>query len=239
MNKDISILKRTLDILLSTIGLCLTLPFYPLIALAIRINSKGPIFYTQERVNGLVENEQGEPVFLTFKMIKFRTMVKNAEAKTGATVAGKNDARITTVGKVLRRTRLDELPQFFNVLMGDMSLVGPRPERPELLHHLATVIPFFEERVRDLKPGITGLAQINLSYTGRLSESHPLARMKGTLVNPYDLPDVEDSLADDMRTKVLFDHAYAASLGNLRSYLAMEFKIIFSTVSVMIRGKGQ
>lgn len=239
MRPGIARAKRLSDIALSSMGIAVTLPLYPLIALAIRLESRGPIFYTQERVNGCEEGSDGELEFLTFKMIKFRTMVKDAEAGTGAVVAGKNDARITRVGAFLRRTRLDELPQFFNVLRGDMSLVGPRPERPGLLRQLAAVIPFFEERVRDMKPGITGFAQINLSYTGRLGDDHPLAPMKPLLTNPYELEGLGDSLADDMRTKVLFDHAYAAALETWSSYLRMESQIILSTVGVMLRGKGR
>lgn len=240
MNTKIPFIKRTLDILLSSIGLLLTLPLYPIIALIIRLESKGPIFYIQERVNGLLASrEDGELVFQTFKMIKFRTMVQHTETSNQPFVTRQGDARITRFGHFLRRSRLDEIPQFINVLKGEMSLVGPRPERPELLSHLAAIIPFFEERVRDIKPGITGLAQINLSYTGRLSETHPLAPMKEILTNPHELPNVTDSLADDMRTKVLFDHAYAASLINVRSYLMTEFKIIWMTVGIMARIKGR
>ena len=91
----------------------------------------------------------------------------DAEKYTGPVLATQDDVRITRVGKILRRTRLDELPQFLNVLIGDMSLVGPRPERPELAEHLAMAIPYFEERMHDVKPGITGLAQVSLSYTGK------------------------------------------------------------------------
>ena len=106
-------------------------------------------------------------------MLKFRSMKPDAERLTGMVVATAGDPRITRVGKFLRRTRLDELPQFLNVLMGDMSIVGPRPERPELAEQLAMAIPYFEERMRDVKPGITGLAQINLSYTGKpFPDSH-------------------------------------------------------------------
>src|SRR5262245_63402012 len=98
-------------------------------------------------------------------MLKFRSMKPDAEKHTGVVVATADDPRITRAGKFLRKTRLDEIPQFINVLRGDMSIVGPRPERPELAEQLAMAIPYFEERMRDLKPGITGLAQISLSYS--------------------------------------------------------------------------
>src|SRR5436309_10765379 len=110
-----------------------------------------------------------------------------AERATGAMLSKQGDTRITRIGHVLRRTRIDELPQFWNVLVGDMSLVGPRPERPELLNNLALAIPFFEERMRNLKPGITGLAQISLGYTGAAPEGSPITEFKAQLTNPFKL----------------------------------------------------
>jgi lipopolysaccharide/colanic/teichoic acid biosynthesis glycosyltransferase len=190
-------------------------------------------------VNRVEENEDGTLNFITFPMIKFRTMMKDAEAKTGATLAKKNDMRITRIGGFLRKTRLDECPQFFNVLKGDMSIVGPRPERPELLENLSAAVPFFEERVRFLKPGITGLAQINLNYSGQLYPNHPLYKMKELLTNPFELANADDSTADDMRTKMLFDHAYSASLEKFSTFLYTEFSIILKTPWVMLFGKGR
>ena len=111
-------------------------------------------------------------------MLKFRSMRPDAERLTGVVVASKDDPRITKVGKFLRKTRLDELPQFLNVLLGEMSIVGPRPERPELAEQLAMAIPYFEERMRDVKPGITGLAQINLGYTGKPYPDSQLAKFE-------------------------------------------------------------
>ena len=102
-------------------------------------------------------------------------MIHDAEAKTGVVVAGQDDPRITRVGRFLRKSRLDELPQFWDVLRGKMSLVGPRPERPELLENLSYAIPLFEERMRDVKPGITGLAQ-SLGYRGEILENEMLKR---------------------------------------------------------------
>jgi lipopolysaccharide/colanic/teichoic acid biosynthesis glycosyltransferase len=160
-------------------------------------------------------------------------MIPNAEAKTGAVIAKAGDPRITPLGKLLRKTRLDELPQFFNVLKGEMSLVGPRPERPELIRNLALAIPFFEERMRLIKPGITGLAQTHLSYSGRLPEDSSLAKLKETLVNPFDLEGVEDSEADDMRTKMLYDFAYSAALENFWEFLRTDIGILVRTPMVM------
>ena len=107
-------------------------------------------------------------------------MRQDAEKHTGAVLASKDDPRITRIGNLLRKTRLDELPQLWNVLVGEMSLVGPRPERPELLVDLALAIPFFEERMRDVKPGITGLAQISLGYTGAIPEGERVVTIEET-----------------------------------------------------------
>jgi lipopolysaccharide/colanic/teichoic acid biosynthesis glycosyltransferase len=123
-------------------------------ALAVRLTSKGPIFYRQRRVgvNGHI-----------FTLYKFRSMYADAEARTGAVWASKDDPRITPLGKWLRRLRLDELPQFWNVVKGDMVIVGPRPERPEFVDVLAQQIPYYRQRLA-VKPGITGWAQINHKY---------------------------------------------------------------------------
>ena len=120
-----------------------------------------------------------------------------------------------------------------------MSLVGPRPERPELLQQLAMAIPFFEERMRDVKPGLTGLAQISLGYTGRAFAGSEAAKHENTLLNPFELDETEGSTADDMRMKLLFDLAYAASLERLSSFLEMELTIIAKTPLVMIKGVGR
>jgi len=168
-------------------------------------------------------------------MLKFRSMKPDAERLTGMVVATAGDPRITRVGKFLRRTRLDELPQFLNVLMGDMSIVGPRPERPELAEQLAMAIPYFEERMRDVKPGITGLAQINLSYTGKPFPDSHLAKYEQDLTNPFKMEGTEDALADHMRIKLLYDLAYTASLERFDTYLRTELGIIFKTPLVMLK----
>jgi lipopolysaccharide/colanic/teichoic acid biosynthesis glycosyltransferase len=172
-------------------------------------------------------------------MLKFRTMRPDAEKVTGAVLAREGDPRITRVGRFLRKTRLDELPQFVNVLRGEMSLVGPRPERPELLENLALAIPFFEERMRNVKPGITGLAQVSLGYSGKAPDGSPINEFKEALTNPWKLDGADDAEADDMRMKMLFDLAYSANLEHLANYLAMELKIIAKTPLVMLRGVGR
>jgi lipopolysaccharide/colanic/teichoic acid biosynthesis glycosyltransferase len=239
---SVRIAKRALDIAAATIGLAVTLPFYPLIAAVMLIESRGPIFYRQRRAGQLLGPDpevRNKFRFKEFSMIKFRSMRPNAEAKTGAVIAAVGDARITRVGKVLRKTRIDELPQLWNVLVGDMSLIGPRPERPELMADMAMAIPFFEERMRGVKPGITGLAQVSLGYTGRPLEDSQLQDFMGSLTNPYKLDGADGALADDMRMKLLHDLAYGAATEDMRHYLRMEISIILRTPLVMLRGIGR
>ena len=162
----------------------------------------------------------------------------DAEKGTGAVLATKGDPRVTRVGAFLRKTRLDELPQFFNVLFGDMSLVGPRPERPELLETLAQAIPYFEERTRGVKPGLTGLAQISLGYSGSAAPDTEAGKVFASLANPFGLDEAEGAIADDMRNKLMFDLAYAAALEDLSSYLRMELEILVKTPLIMVMSKG-
>jgi lipopolysaccharide/colanic/teichoic acid biosynthesis glycosyltransferase len=173
-------------------------------------------------------------------MIKFRTMRVDAEKGSSRPIrAAEGDPRVTRVGRILRKTRLDELPQLLNVLRGEMSIVGPRPERPETIHDLSAAIPFFEERMRFVKPGITGLAQVNLDYMGHMGENHRLAHLRSFLVNPFGLAYSDTTEADDMRTKILFDFSYAACLERLRSFLITDLEVIVRTPMVMIRAKGR
>lgn len=153
--------KRFTDILYSSVGLFLMVPLLPLLALLIKLDSSGPVFYRQRRV-GL----DGK----TFEIYKFRSMRQDAEADGTARWAKKDDDRVTTFGHFLRRSRLDELPQFFNVLKGDMSLVGPRPERPEFTRDLEEMLPLYKNR-HTVRPGITGWAQINYPYAATLDDA--------------------------------------------------------------------
>lgn len=148
------ILKRLIDIIGSLFGLIVLTPLFFLIGIAIKIDSKGPIFFKQERVG------QGERIFT---MYKFRSMRVDAEKTTGPVWARKNDPRVTGLGGFLRKTRLDELPQLFNILLGEMSLVGPRPERPVFVRQFSSIIPKYGRRL-DVKPGLTGLAQVRYRY---------------------------------------------------------------------------
>lgn len=146
--------KRAMDIVLSLLGLIVFVLVFPFIALAIKLDSEGDIFYSQERV-GL----HGK----TFRIYKLRTMVKNAEAITGPVFAQSHDPRVTRVGRFMRKSRLDELPQLYNVLRGDMSLIGPRPERMVHVNRLAEKIPFYRTRLV-VRPGLTGWAQVRYGY---------------------------------------------------------------------------
>jgi lipopolysaccharide/colanic/teichoic acid biosynthesis glycosyltransferase len=242
MNWKVKIAKRTLDLAVATVGLVLTAPVFLLVAIAIKLDSKGPVFYRQRRAGMLVEAE-GEDgtrrlVFTEFLMPKFRSMRTDAEKATGPVLATAADSRVTRVGRLLRRTRLDELPQFWPVLTGKMSLVGPRPERPELLPDLAAAIPLFEERMRYVKPGITGLAQINLTYDGQAPAGSEIAKLQSSIVNPFQIDEAEGALADGMRLKLLYDLAYSAALDDLGTYVRMEAEILVGTPLTMLRAKG-
>ena len=199
--------KRVFDIFAAIIGLLLFLPLFPLIALAIKLDSKGPVIFTQLRIGRSLPDRTE-----LFLMAKFRTMVEDAEAKSGAVWACPNDPRITKVGHFLRKTRLDELPQLVNVLRGEMSLIGPRPERPGFYQQLELQIPYFAERTYGLAPGITGFAQVHQGY---------------------------DSCVESARTKVAYDHSYALALTSVTSWLKTDLEIALKTVAVMVKGRGQ
>ncbi|MEZ9789971.1 sugar transferase [Vibrio breoganii] len=205
-NNTITLGKRFFDVTGSLIGIALLLPLMPFIAIAILGTSKGPLFYRQLRVGKSTPNKMA-----LFEIIKFRTMYQNAEAK-GAAWATKHDPRITPVGRFLRKTRLDELPQLFNVLKGEMSLIGPRPERPVFYKTLEKEIPFFADRTYGVLPGITGLAQVNQGY---------------------------DTSIEDVRSKVGYDHSYALSHNSVRNWFVTDFQITVKTLRIMVDGRGQ
>lgn len=199
--------KRALDLAIAVSALIVAAPLLPLIALAIRLDSPGPALFRQMRI-GRIRKDRTE----TFMMMKFRSMRVDAEARTGAVLATKRDPRVTRVGLFLRKTRLDEIPQLFNVIRGDMSIVGPRPERPGFYARLDNAIPFFADRTYAIRPGITGLAQVRQGY---------------------------DTCLDDVRRKAGFDHAYAMQLTGLGAWLQTDLVIILRTFTVMVTGRGQ
>jgi exopolysaccharide biosynthesis polyprenyl glycosylphosphotransferase len=182
-------LKRLMDIVLSSILLIVSFPVTFLFAIAIKLDSKGPIFYRQERMglNGKV-----------FKIVKFRTMVQNAEKGTGPVWSTKGDSRITKVGRFIRKVRIDEIPQCINVLKGDMSFVGPRPERPFFVEKLSKEIPLYKRRLK-VRPGITGWAQVKHKY---------------------------DETIDDVKMKLRYDLFYIENM-SLRMDFKIIFRTIF------------
>ena len=201
---------RALNIAVGVIGLLLTAPLFVLIAIAIKLTSRGPVFYKQTRV-GLDRRWNRAPTHVDsrirdlggrpFTMYKFRTMVVAAESDSKEVWARPDDERVTKIGRRLRVTRLDELPQLLNVLAGDMNIVGPRPERPTIFAELREAIPDYHMRQR-VMPGITGLAQVNQAY---------------------------DTSVDDVRRKVQFDLEYL----NTRS-VARDVTIMARTVPIML-----
>ncbi|RSD30682.1 sugar transferase [Vibrio pectenicida] len=199
--------KRIFDFISALLGLIILSPVMPVIALAIKLDSKGPVFYKQLRVGKSTPKQM-----MFFEIVKFRTMYIDAETRTGAVWATENDPRITKVGRFLRKTRLDEIPQLFNVVRGEMSIIGPRPERPGFYNKLESEIPYFADRTYGVMPGITGLAQVNQGY---------------------------DTCIDDVRKKVGYDHSYALSLRSLKSWIMMDFSIITKTLIVMVDGRGR
>jgi lipopolysaccharide/colanic/teichoic acid biosynthesis glycosyltransferase len=206
-------LSRALNVTVAFVALVCLSPVLLLIALAVKLTSRGPVFYSQVRIGidrraGQVQahdrrgyDQGGRP----FTMYKFRTMHVNAEADGRAVWATRCDPRTTLVGCVLRRTRLDELPQLFNVLRGDMNIVGPRPERPSIFADLRVTVSQYPLRQR-VKPGITGWAQINQAY---------------------------DACVDDVRRKVAYDLEYVR-----RQSLAEDVRIMAMTLPVMLFRKG-
>ena len=207
-------LNRALNVTLAVIALIVLAPVYILLAIMVKLTSRGPVFYSQTRIG--IDRRAGRANAPShrriqdlggqvFTIYKFRTMFVNAEQHSGAVWAAKEDPRVTTVGLLLRKYRLDELPQLINVLKGDMNIVGPRPERPSIFLKMCKEIPDYAFRQR-AKPGITGLAQINQHY---------------------------DSSVDDVKNKLRFDLIYLS-----RQSVLEDFKIMLKTVPVMLFRRG-
>lgn len=156
-----SLWRRVGDLIIAGTLIVLTLPIMAIVALAIKVDSFGPVFYWQERMG-----HGGR----RFMLLKFRSMVRDAEQDGKPVWAAEHDIRVTRIGRLLRSTRLDELPQLFNVLYGDMSMVGPRPERPYFVDQLTKTIPAFSERLK-VPPGITGWAQVNHPYSATIEDA--------------------------------------------------------------------
>jgi len=217
-------LKKVLDFGGAILGLILTLPVFIIFPILIKLTSRGPVFYLQDRI-GIDRRKGNRRVYKAgvgderrrrerrrannfgrpFKVIKFRTMVNNAEKTSGPVWAKSNDNRVTTLGRFMRKTRIDEIPQFINVLKGDMSLVGPRPERLFFIKDLADKVPSYKARLK-VKPGITGRAQVNKGY---------------------------DSSIESVVEKVEEDVTYIRNWS-----IASDLKILMKTVVVVITGKG-
>ena len=153
--------RRVISFLVATLALVVCLPLIPLIAIAVTVTSPGPVLFRQRRVGRRSE---------VFTLYKFRTMRQDAESHTGAVWAEKNDPRVTGVGRFLRRARLDEIPQLWNVVVGDMGFVGPRPERPEFVQLLSEKIPYYNLR-HVIRPGLTGWAQVCYQYGASVEDA--------------------------------------------------------------------
>lgn len=188
--------KRIIDIVVSGIALLLLLPFFFVIALVIRFSSKGGVIYKQERIG-----KYGRP----FQILKFRTMVHNAESE-GPQLSSAHDNRVTPVGRFLRKTRMDELPQFWNVLIGDMSLVGPRPERQYFIDRITEKAPHYRHLHR-VRPGITSWGQVKYGYAENV---------------------------DQMIQRLKYDILYIENMS-----LAMDIKILFYTIIIVLKGSGK
>jgi len=206
-------LQRGLDVAAAVAGLLFLLLVLPALALIIKLDSPGPVFYNQDRVGHDRRRQRRRVVIdrrssLTpgrpFKVWKLRTMVTDAE-RNGPQWAAKNDCRVTRIGRFLRKTRLDEVPQFWNVLRGEMSLVGPRPERLCFINQFEREVPRYRERLL-VRPGITGLAQVENGY---------------------------DTDLESVRRKVALDRRYVRDVG-----LGTDLKILAKTVKVVLKGSG-
>lgn len=232
---SVRLFKRGFDTLVALLVLFGLLPLWLIIAIAIKLDSPGPVFYKQKRVlrcgnynfhDRCIPHDDTD----TFIMYKFRTMREDAEELSGAVNASEDDPRVTRVGKILRPIRLDEFPNFINVLLGQMSIVGPRADRMEILSDVLPVFPYIWERTRFVKPGITGLAQIELRSDGTLNGNQKFADR---------LPDSdvgEEVLS--FRYKMYYDFAYQVKLTKFWSFVVTDLLILIRTPYVMFVRKN-
>ncbi len=219
MRRTVCNAKRTLDLVGATVGLLMLAPLVPLVALAIKLDSPGPVFFGQRRVGidrrsewgpakaGVERRRRADLGGAVFQMVKFRTMREDAESVSGPAWTSDNDPRITRVGAFLRKSKIDELPQLWNVLRGEMSLVGPRPETPHFVEKLTSELPVYRERVTGVKPGITGLAQVHCEDDG--------------------------SFFGSLREKIYYDLLYGANLARARHWwepLVLDVGIMLKTL---------
>lgn len=220
----VAIMKRVFDIVIASAALVIIAPVLLIAAIAIKIDSRGPVFFAQERIGlnrrridrrsrtgsvacdsrSSVDRRKNTHPGRPFRIYKFRTMVQDAE-RFGPALACERDPRITRVGRIMRKTRVDELPQFLNVIRGEMSIIGPRPERSFFINQVRQEVPEFTMRLL-VKPGITGLAQVENGYTSSI---------------------------DEMKHKLFYDLKYIAEFS-----LWQELRILFKTVYVVVTGKG-
>jgi lipopolysaccharide/colanic/teichoic acid biosynthesis glycosyltransferase len=212
--KRSEILNRAVNVTIAAVALVLLSPILLLIAVAVKLTSRGPILYVQTRVgqdrrrrttSAVFDRRHADVSGLEFRILKFRSMRTDAETGTGAVWATQDDPRVTPIGRFLRKTRLDEVPQLLNVIRGDMNIVGPRPERPSIFAELRQNIQEYPLR-QQARPGITGWAQINRAY---------------------------DASIDDVRAKVAFDLEYLE-----RQSIVEDLKIMVRTLPVMIFNRG-
>lgn len=230
MIRSVAITKRAMDIVISVIVLLVTAIPLLLLCIAISLESRGWPIYSQYRMkrhfrdslNDINDIDQDN----TFKIYKLRTMFQDAESTSGAVNAGKDDLRVTRIGKILRRTRLDELPNFINVLFGDMSVVGPRADRYEIQQNVKKNFPLIFDRTSDIRPGITGWAQLEL-----MSNGEPIPN------NDFFLDVVATSDYNkevrSFRFKMYYDSAYAIALTNFWTFLKTDLCILARTPIVM------
>lgn len=232
MPYSVIIIKRLIDIIISLFVLVVFFPVWLTIAILIKIDSPGPVLYVQNRARRHGLSAPKDTLTLhalkrqsdTFTLYKFRTMTVEAESN-GAVNAVENDNRITKIGNVLRPMRIDEIPNFINVLLGHMSIVGPRADRIEIYQEVSDIFPIVWERTRFVKPGITGLAQIELKSNGTLNGNKKFVEVIPTTDMGQEVK--------SFRFKLYYDFAYQMKLTSFWMFLKTDLMIILRTPIIM------